>query len=279
MKKLLVPCDFSAQATEAFKSALSIAGKSAGEVHLLHVIELPVLHDAVLMPVLSFEEALFRELEEKAATEFSKLQQLNTNGIPVSTKVLFGATARMILDYINDQGINAVVMGTRGASGLREVFIGSNAEKIVRQSPVPVLVVRQAFTTDSITDLVFPNSLETENQEELVLRVKALQDFFGARLHILWVNTPTNFTADYRTKERLQKFADRFMLQHYTINIYNDVYEEIGIINFAHFLKSSMIVMGTHGRRGLAHIFSGSVTEDVVNHTHLPIWTTTIEEG
>lgn len=279
MKKLLVPCDFSAQATEAFKSALSIAEKSGGEVHLLHVIELPILHDAVLMPVLSFEEALFRELEVKAAAEFSRVQMLNSKSIPVITKVLFGATARMILDYANDQAIGLVVMGTRGATGLREAFIGSNAEKIVRQSRVPVLVVRQGFTTDSIKDLVFPNSLETGNQEELVLRVKALQDFFGARLHILWVNTPTNFTADHLTKERLQKFADRFMLQNYTINIYNDVYEEAGIINFAHSLKATMLVMGTHGRRGLAHIFSGSVTEDVVNHTDLPIWTTRIEEG
>lgn len=279
MKKLLVPCDFSAQATEAFKSALSIAEKAGGEVHLLHVIELPILHDAVLMPVLSFEEALFRELEDKAATEFSKLQLLNSKGIPVITKVLFGATARMILDYANDQAVNVVVMGTRGATGLREVFIGSNAEKIVRQSRVPVLVVRKGFTADSIKDLVFPNSLETENQEELVLRVKVLQNFFGARLHILWVNTPTNFTADQLTKERLRKFADRFMLQNYTINIYNDVYEERGIINFAHSRKATMLVMGTHGRRGLAHIFSGSVTEDVVNHTDLPIWTTKIEEG
>jgi nucleotide-binding universal stress UspA family protein len=279
MKKLLVPCDFSAQATGAFKSALSIAQKAGGEVHLLHVIELPVLHDAVLMPVLSFEEALFKELEEKAGTEFSKLQDLNKEGIPVTTKVLFGPTARMILDYIGDHAIDMVVMGTRGVSGLREVLIGSNTEKIVRQSPVPVLAVREAFTADAITDMVFPNSLETENQEELVLKVKAIQDFFGARLHILWVNTPTNFTADHQTKQRLTQFAERFMLRNYTINIYNDIYEETGIINFARFLNASMLVMGTHGRRGLAHIFSGSVTEDVVNHADLPIWTTTMKEG
>lgn len=279
MKKLLVPCDFSVQATDAYKSALSVAKKAGGEIHLLHVIELPILHDAVLMPVLTFEEALFRELEEKASIEFGKLQALNKAGIPVSMKVKFGATARMILDYITDESIDLVIMGTRGSSGLREVFIGSNTEKIVRQSPVPVLAVRQAFSAESITDLVFPNSLETESQEGLVLKVKAIQAFFNARLHILWVNTPTNFAADYKTKERLGKFADRFMLSNYTINIYNDVYEETGIISFAHFIKASMLVMGTHGRRGLAHIFSGSVTEDVVNHTDLPIWTTTIHEA
>ena len=63
MKKLLVPCDFSQQALNAFQFALDIAAKSPNSsVHLLHVVELPVLHDSVLMPVLSFEQDLMEEL-------------------------------------------------------------------------------------------------------------------------------------------------------------------------------------------------------------------------
>lgn len=278
MKKILVPCDFSVQAANAFRSALSLASRAGAEIHLLHVIELPVLHDAVLMPVLSFEEALFKELEEKAAGEFNKLAESNTENVHLVTKVVFGATSRMILDYITDHQIDLVVMGTRGASGLREVFIGSNTEKIVRQSKVPVLVVRNTINANTITDIVFPNTLETNNQEELVQRVKTVQDFFQARLHIVWVNTPTNFTSDLQTKARLNQFANRFMLKNFTINIYNDLYEETGIINFSHQINASMLVMGTHGRKGLAHIFSGSVTEDVVNHIDLPIWTSTLRE-
>jgi nucleotide-binding universal stress UspA family protein len=277
MKRILVPCDFSLKAGKAFSSAMAIAEKNGAEIHLLHVIEIPVLHDAVLMPVLSFEEALFKELEDKANVQFQKMIGENQQDISITTKVVFGVTSRLILDYISDKHIDLVVMGTRGATGLREMLIGSNTEKIVRNSKAPVLAVRNALKVDDVRDIVFPNTLETANQEALVLKVKALQNFFHAQLHIVWINTPTNFTADATTKKRLFEFAQRFMLKDFTINIYNDVYEESGIINFSHEINASMLAMGTHGRKGLAHLFSGSLTEDVVNHIDLPIWTSSIQ--
>ncbi len=71
----------------------------------------------------------------------------------------------------------------------------------------------------------------------------------------------------------LEEFARHYDLSHYTLNTRNDFSEQDGIINFTHEIKADMIAMGTHGRRGLAHLFMGSVTEDVVNHVDCPIWT------
>jgi K+-sensing histidine kinase KdpD len=192
--------------------------------------------------------------------------------VKVKTEVVFGPTSRTILDYARDHAIDLIAMGSHGASGLRELFIGSNAEKIVRHSPVPVLVLKDYYK-GSMKNIVFPNTLETEHQEDLMMNVKALQDFFHARLHILWVNTPTNFFRDSITRERLEAFAKRFMLKNYTINIYNDLYEEDGIIRFAGQIKADLIAMGTHGRKGLGHLLAGSLAEDVVNHTKNMIWT------
>jgi nucleotide-binding universal stress UspA family protein len=279
MKKILVPCDFSEQAINAFRFAIDIARQSNGEVHLVHVIELPVLHDTVLMPVLSFEEALFEELREKAEKQFKKLEtKYNDDSIKIKSKVVFGATSRMVLDYIEENKIDLVVMGTHGASGVREFVIGSNAEKIVRRAPVPVLAVKKYVKGSSIKDIVFPNTLHTEVQEDLVMKVKALQNLFKANIHIVWINTPNNFTRDSVTTARLKAFAKRFMFRDFTIHVYNDPYEETGVINFAHELKADMIAIGTHGRKGLAHLLSGSVAEDLVNHVDCPIWTYTIKK-
>ena len=279
MKKILVPCDFSEQAINAFRFAIDIARQSNGEVHLVHVIELPVLHDTVLMPVLSFEEALFEELREKAEKQFKKLEtKYNDDSITIKSKVVFGATSRMVLDYIEENKIDLVVMGTHGASGVREFVIGSNAEKIVRRAPVPVLAVKKYVKGSSIKDIVFPNTLHTEVQEDLVMKVKALQNLFKANIHIVWINTPNNFTRDSVTTARLKAFAKRFMFKDFTIHVYNDPYEETGVINFAHELKADMIAIGTHGRKGLAHLLSGSVAEDLVNHVDCPIWTYTIKK-
>lgn len=276
MERILVPCDFSEQATHAFRTALSFAD-IASEIHLLHVIELPVLHDAVLMPVLSYEEDLFREIEHKAVAAFEKMTiEENVKNRPVTTKVVYGGTSRMILDYVIDQRIDLVIMGTKGATGMKEIVVGSNTEKIVRGSPVPVLAVRTAITREDVKDIVFPNMLQTENQEDLVMHVKALQDFFKAKLHIVWINTPTHFESDITTRRRLKAFCERFMLTNYSINIYNDLFEEQGVINFAHAIQADLVAMGTHGRKGLAHVFAGSVTEDIVNHIDIPIWTYTL---
>jgi nucleotide-binding universal stress UspA family protein len=164
-------------------------------------------------------------------------------------------------------------MGTKGASGLREWMIGSNTEKMVRTSPVPVIAIKHFRPGQHIRHIVFPNSLDTENQEDLIMKVKALQDFFQAKLHIIWINTPAVFRPDDDARRKLKAFAERFMLTNYTINVFNYSDEESGIVEFANQVKGDLIAMGTHGLTGIAHYISGSLAEDVVNHVQYPVWT------
>lgn len=276
MQKILVPCDFSEQAINAFRMAIDLAERSKGEVHLLHVIEVPVMHDSLLMPTLSFEATLLTELNDNAESQFKKLTTEIPSEAPVLTKNVFGNASLMILDYITENKIELVVMGTKGASGLRELLIGSNAERIVRRSPCPVITVRSYEKLKNIKNIVFPNSMEAE-QDDLVEHVKVLQGFLKASIHVVWINTPGNFTSDTVTTTKLKDFAKHFALKDYTLNIFNDTYEESGVINFAHMIKADIIAMGTHGRKGINHIMSGSLAEDVVNHIDCPIWTYTIK--
>jgi nucleotide-binding universal stress UspA family protein len=278
MKTILVPCDFSKPAINAYRFALDIAAQSKGTVHLLNVIELPVLHDTVLMPVLNFEEQLLQDLKENAETRFGKItEKYNASGVKVIVKTAFGAVPHMLQDYIKQESVDLVVMGSHGASGLREFFIGSNAERLVRNSPVPVLVIKDYFK-GPIKNIVFPNTLETEHQEDLVMKVKALQHFFKATLHLVWINTPLNFTSDWQTMERLKAFAKRFMLKDFTVNVFNDRDEEHGIREFSNSIKGDLIAMGTHGRKGIAHLVNGSLAEDVVNHTRGLVWTYSLQQ-
>ena len=59
----------------------------------------------------------------------------------------------------------------------------------------------------------------------------------------------------------------------FSVHIYNDISIEKGILNFASETNANLIGMGTHGRRGLAHFFNGSVSEDLVNHANMPVMT------
>lgn len=273
MKKILVPCDFSKPAINAFRMAVDIATQSKGTVTLLNIVELPVLHDTVMMPVLNFEAALLKELKEKAEKSFSKIIAKYANeNVKVVGEVIFGAVSRETQEFARTQKVDLIVMGSHGASGIRELVIGSNAEKIVRNSSVPVLVVKD-YSKASIKNIVFPNTLETENQEDLTMKVKALQSFFKANLHIVWINTPLSFTSDTETFKRLEAFAKRFMLKDYTLHVFNHRDEETGILEFTNKIKGDLIAMGTHGRKGISHLLNGSLAEDVVNHTRGLVWT------
>ncbi|MEY4931512.1 MAG: hypothetical protein RI909_2236 [Bacteroidota bacterium] len=273
MKKILVPCDFSDPAVQAFKMAVDIANQSNGEVVLLNVIELPVMHESVLMPTLSFEEAFIKDMKAHAEKNFAKMKdKWAKEGPKVSSFVEFGAIVPAIRDFVKDKKVDLIVMGTHGASGVKEFFIGSNTEKIVRTAGVPVMAIKKQIKLSSIKNIVYPTTGDT-NHEELILQVKTLQNFFKATLHVLYVNTPSSFKRDLEIKPQLKAFAKRFMLKDYTLNVWNDFNEEEGLKNFVLETKADLVAMATHGRRGLNHLMSGSIAEDAVNHINCPIWT------
>jgi nucleotide-binding universal stress UspA family protein len=273
MRKILVPCDFSKPSLHAFQFAMDVASRSKGAVvHLLNVIELPVIHDSLLMPVLSFEKAFMDEAKEDVLKRFDKLKvKYAENNVKVVGAVEFGSPVNIIRDFVHEKFIDLIIMGSHGASGVKELFIGTTAEKVVRTSPVPVLVIKDQMK-NTIKHIVFPNNLD-EDQVDLVMRVKALQNFFKARLHVLWINTPLNFTSDTVTRQKLTDFAEQFDLKNCTLSIFNHDDYEAGILAYAHMVRGNLIAMGTQGRTGLNHFFNGSKAEDVVNHVAVPVWT------
>ena len=277
MDKILIPCDFSDQAVSAFRLALDMAHSSHAEIHLLNVIELPVTHDDLVTAIHSFDETLLRELRERAETKFEELRKEYAKAqVVIKTNVEVGAVIPSIINYVEAENATVVVMGTKGVTGLQEVLIGSTAEKIVRYAPCPVIVVKKYSRLDDLKHIVFPNSME-EGQEDLIMHVKALQHVLKATLHVVWIETSST-TDPTVVKNELADFAERFMLQNYTLNVFPAKSKESGVIDFTHKIDASMIAMGTHARKGLTHLLKGSVTEDVVNHVDCPIWTYVIKK-
>jgi nucleotide-binding universal stress UspA family protein len=272
MKRILVPTDFSAPAKQALHFAVEIAQKSNGRIHLIHVVDLPVSYSLV-SPSIYVDDSIVKDSMALAQKSFDKMVEKHKgSGVSITYSVEYGNPSMAILKLIEEQKSDLVVMGTSGASGIKEILIGSNAEKIVRGSKVPVISIPVGSKTTTIKNIVFPNSLREEN-ETLTLAVKAMQNFFKAKLHLVYVNTPALFKRDHETIGRLRTYARRYMFKDVEIHVYNDLSEQEGTMNFATEIGADMIAMGTHGRQGLGHLFSGSVAEDVVNHVKCPIWT------
>ena len=275
MMKVLVPVDFSEESINAFRFALDLTARSGGEIGLLYIVPLPVLRNSPRMPVERYRGPLIEELKSVAHFRFYQLiQEHNAETSRISADVLMSSHIHQtITDHASKNNFDTVVMGTKGASGIREWLIGSITEKVVRTCPVPVIAVKEYTTGIGIRDIVFPNILDIGTQGDLVARIKDLQRFFQAKLHIVRINTPTVFKSDAVIRQRLNEFARTHALVDYTINVFNYSTEEEGIREYARQFKGALIAMGTRGLRGVGRLISGSIAEDVVNHAQYPVWT------
>ncbi|MCJ7759080.1 MAG: universal stress protein, partial [Gillisia sp.] len=90
---------------------------------------------------------------------------------------------------------------------------------------------------------------------------------------LVYINTANNFVIEEEAQNDLEDFVKGEDLKNYTINIYNDVTVEEGILNFATSINAELIGISTHGRKGLDHFFNGSISEDLVNHANIPMVT------
>lgn len=271
MKKILVPTDFSNEAENAIKVAAQLSKKHNCELILLHMLDLPLtqLHDGGVPTDLP-EAVYFMKLAHKQFEGVMDKDYLKD--ITVHEMVDFHDIATGILETCKKNDVDLIVMGSHGADGLKEMFIGSNAEKIVRTSETPVLVIKNEHKNFDIKEFVFASDFKNDNKETYKQAIK-LANAFNAKIHLLMVNTVGNFTTTAAAKVRISEFIKNNDFKNYTINIYNDETVEKGILNFSHIIDADLIGISTHGRQGIAHFFNGSLSEDLVNHAKRPVIT------
>lgn len=273
MKKILVPTDFSPQAENALKVAAQLARRFDGEIYLLHMLELPlVLVDPVSGSGTSHlpEALFFMKLAKKRFKELMAKDYLE--GIKVYETVEFHQAFEGIMEISTKHKCDVIIMGSHGATGLKEIFIGSNAEKVVINSIIPVLIIKNEHPEFVVNNFVFATDANLENKHTLC-KVKKFVEKFEARLHLVYINTANNFMNEAKAQKNLEEFVEGEDLKNCTLNIYNDVTVEKGILNFTNSINAEMIGISTHGRKGLSHFFNGSISVDLVNHANMPIVT------
>lgn len=271
MKRILVPTDFSEHAEHALKAAAQIAKKNGSEIIILHMLELPhQTNDAIFGGVSIPETMLFMQ---KANEMLDKISQSSfLEGISVTEVVKMDKPIHGITQIGKEQDIDLIVMGSHGSSGIEELLIGSNTEKVVRNSEIPVLVIKKDVPDFKVENIVFASDF-TEETKKPFQKLLNFTKFFDAKIHLVSICTPNSFKPTHTAEKAIKDFAIEFNLSNYSTNIYNDTNIEKGIINFSNSINADIIGMCTHGRTGFAHFFNGSISEGLVNHAVRPIVT------
>lgn len=278
MRRILVPTDFSDQARNAFEVAVAIARQTGAAIKLLHVVDMPYSYTSFnvtgeVSGSNGMEQVYMMKLLENTRYQMAELERsVEHEGVEVVQEVDADSIVRKIRRVISDDKVDLVVMGSKGASGMDEFLIGSNTEKVVRTAECPVLTVKGRMPKFQMRNIVLPSDFKREIGTA-VEKFKYFQQLFGGTLHLVYINTPGAFESTSNLRTRMQKAAERYGLQNFTVNVYNDTIEEDGILHFAEEIGADLVMMATHGRTGLSHLLSGSIAEDLVNHSAIPVLT------
>ena len=155
VQHMLVPIDFSATADRALEYAIALAQQLHARLTLLHVLDLtPVTMDEMTVGVVAtyLEE---QEIEAQHLLQAS-LERVQRAGLQGDILLVQGTPTQTIVDTAGEQGVDLILMGTHGRTGLAHVFLGSVAEHVVRQAPCPVLVVRRVPDTSAPAEEALP---------------------------------------------------------------------------------------------------------------------------
>ena len=272
MKNILVPIDFSKPSEYAAKMAAIIAKKTNATIYLIHMIELPSgVVDMGSGSKFSIPESMLylRKTREKVL-EFKKT--FFSEDITVEYFIKLNNPFEGIKKYSEKIDAYLIIMCSKGHSEFEEIMIGSNTEKIVRSSKRPVIVVKRDNKKFKLKNLVFASNFKKENKE-VFSKFLDFANAFDSKIHLLKINTPSRFESTMSANQKVKEFLKEYKLPKHSINIYNDISVEKGILNFSREKKADLIALSTHGRSGISHLFTGSVTKNLSKKALKPLFT------
>ncbi len=272
MKKILVPTDFSEFALNAAKLAAHIAKKFDARIYFLHVVSMPQYATGI-MPGQSGQdiaEGLF--ILKKVKMDFQELlSQDFLKGVNVATAIQYDGVYESIVSQAKKHEIDLIVMGTHGSSGyVNDFFIGSNTDKIVRLSETPVLTTREEVLNPKFDKIVFASDFGNGVGQSF-RRIAEIADMFESTVELVRIITRDDFYFSGPMLDAMEVFAADNGLSNYNCHVYAAESVQIGINEFAQRKNADLVTTITHGRRGLARLFNGSVTSDIMKSSPLPV--------
>lgn len=291
ISRILFATDFSPWARRAEDYACSLACSWKASLTVLSVAEFP----PGLNPDYPVNRQYLAELLTTASSQVADLKsRAERRGIVVTTRVATGIPSEEVITAARAEDSDLIVVGTRGKTGLVHVLLGSTAERVIRRAPCPVLTVRteQADTAEdnslskpiTLERILVPVDFSDCSLNALEYAVVVAQQA-KASLLMLHVLEPVSYGLDFTFSQssarqsqvsiwtkRLEELASSYQRSHVPMEsrLLGGVPAD-SILGTARNQPCDLIVMGTHGRRGISHTISGSVAEAVLRKAVCPV--------
>jgi nucleotide-binding universal stress UspA family protein len=292
MRNVLVAIDFSAPSLEAIEAALPLIKHFGADLHLVHVFEpeYPLSSMAAIplvVPELAVGQRARQRLRDLAKDYSVPLSRENIHAIK-------GRPFEEICRLAQELDIDLIVIATRGNTGLKHLVLGSTAERVVRYSPCPVLVVRGSdskkkptrqlatfrkilvpvdFSDCSMKGIRYAKELAREFKAKLILLHSTALQYYVASDEYARYDLPLLLEQiDEAAKQQMRDLVQQTNWNRVEV----ETSIQIGhagqqICAEAGDRKADLIAISTHGRTGFEHVLLGSAAEYVVRHASCPV--------
>lgn len=267
MKKILVPIDFSADSVNALEFALSMANKIDAEVRMIHVkksknFEIPFYFK-------DFDLAIGKSLDDFMKILIDKYKGSINNLFDY--KIRGGNIFKEITNQAKYDDSYIIIMGTHGVSGFEELWIGSNAFRVVSNAPCPVVTIRNGYSGKNIKNIVMPVDLSKDSRYK-VPYVTELARYFDATVHVVGVSetSASDIVAKITTyclqvEEYLKEKGIRCAKEIITGSNITDL-----TIDYAKKVNAELIAIMTEQLQNSA-FWLGPYAQQMVNHSPIPV--------
>lgn len=271
MKRILVPVDFSGDSVNALEHALQMANSIGANLRMIHVKKtekfvVPYHFDELKDDIIHTVQEYFEKLLERYRDRYTV-----ADGV-FDFKIRTGSIYREVVNQAKYGDAFLIVLGSHGASGFEEFFIGSNAFKIVSHSPCPVVTLRSEFKRHDLKRLVMPMDASSGTRRKIPM-VADLAIACGAVVHVLGVYE----SADDVIVGKIENYMEQ------AVKYLNDAGVETvqslrkgsnnteTAIEYAQTVDADMIAIMTEQTQSSLNFFIGSYAQQMVNHSPIPV--------
>ena len=270
MINILVPTDFSDCAEYAVQTAILFAERFGAKIFLLNSQNLPPYWDN-LPKEEKTKWALANQSIEHASMDLDKIKKSNPT-IDIEIETTSKSLPNAVADCVAHHSIDLIIMGSHGASGKSEFFIGSNAQKVIRTVHCPALVIKQPIDSIEFKHVVFASSFQEIEMEAFLVFKKIIKHFIP-EIHLVYINKSV-FDAPTPVRiEAMKPFKKAAAPLKCHLHIYPDLSVDSGIRSFAGKINADLISISYHERHPLKRMLIGSNVEAVINHAERPVLT------
>ncbi len=266
--KILIPTDFSKLSKVAVNYAAKIAMELDAELVLLNVLFLDAPPRAS-MSLKSVEDVLKGNAEIDSVQLINELKEQHKGNLNITHKIILGNPVEDIVEnYAVHNGIDLIIMGTKGATGLEKYIIGSNAAGVISNSSIPVITVPEHARFNGLKHIVYATDMWDLNIEAKAL--VPLAQLFNSTIHIVHIIEPNSkknieiktITTDLISELNYTKIKFKVVINDDIIN---------GIDEYIADIKADLLAMFTRELTFFEKLFGKSVTRQMAFHSWIPM--------